>query len=90
MKKLHFILFISIAILSLSCSNNNGVSEQNDEGVTVMTKDVNVQEFAQLINDKEGQILDVRTPGEWAEGTIKGAIKLDYFNDNFKKNVLQM
>ncbi len=84
MKKLLFILTLGLSITAMSCSNNTGTPEQNEQGVTAMSKDVNVEEFSTLISSSAGQILDVRTPEEWAEGTIKGATKMNFFDANFK------
>ena len=35
----------------------------------------------------EGTILDVRTPEEWAEGTIPKAEKMNYHDDDFASQV---
>ncbi len=47
-------------------------------------KNVTVVELKSKIeNNEDIQILDVRTPKEWAEGTIKKAVKVNVFDDDF-------
>ncbi|MDE6022613.1 MAG: rhodanese-like domain-containing protein [Muribaculaceae bacterium] len=72
MKKLIFIL---IAMLGL---NNGCVSAQNNNYA-----DVDVVGFAKLLQSDNVQLLDVRTPEEFAEGHIKGAMNIDIYNKDF-------
>lgn len=47
--------------------------------------------FSDLItNDKHGVILDVRTPAEFEEGHIPGAINMDYYEDNFEAELKKL
>lgn len=49
---------------------------------------VNANEAALLIAQKPMLvILDVRTPAEFSEGHIQGAINIDYYGSDFKKNL---
>lgn len=41
--------------------------------------------FAKLMADRPGQVLDVRTPEEWATGTITGARFIDFNAGGFKE-----
>ncbi|MBL4668110.1 MAG: rhodanese-like domain-containing protein [Flavobacteriales bacterium] len=52
-----------------------------------ISKDVNVEEFSKLIKKGNGQILDVRTPEEWATGIIKEAIKINFFDKDFQNQL---
>ena len=85
MKKLLFIIPLGLSITAMSCSSkteetNNTVQQEKE----TISKDVNVTEFAKLVNEGKGQVLDVRTPEEWASGTIKGATKMNFFDKDFK------
>lgn len=85
MKKLLFIISLGLSITAMSCSNkteetNTTVQQENE----TISKDVNVTEFAKLVDEGKGQVLDVRTPEEWASGTIKGANKMNFFDADFK------
>jgi rhodanese-related sulfurtransferase len=49
---------------------------------------LDVKSFAEkIMKDKEVIILDVRTPAEFAEGAIKGAININVNASNFKEKV---
>ena len=51
--------------------------------------DMNVAEFADYIRDKNVQLLDVRTPAEFAEGHIDGARNIDIYDDTFVQSASQ-
>ena len=40
-------------------------------------------EFARVVEEQRGIIIDVRTPEEYAAGHLSGAINLDYFSYEF-------
>ena len=79
-----------IAILYLvACSGNSNpkaTTEQIVEQQEVVV-DVTVNQFKSLITEQGGTILDVRTPEEWAEGTIANAQKMNYFDENFPAQI---
>lgn len=71
---------ILMSFLMVSCSN--GQTETKDGSIA---DDVNVEQF---VSKMEGaQLLDVRTPAEWDEGIIEGAIMADFYNDDFKSQL---
>ena len=55
-----------------------------------ISKDVSVKEFSKLITTGKGTLLDVRTPGEIAKGSIKGSVNMDFFDDNFESKLDQL
>ena len=55
-----------------------GCTAQSSKFVTV-----DVEEFAKVIADTAVVRLDVRTPQEYAEGHIEGAINIDVLSDGF-------
>jgi len=52
---------------------------------TATYKNLSVEEFARMADDKRNVILDVRTPGEFSAGHIPGAVNLDYNAPDFQK-----
>ena len=45
---------------------------------------------ALLDQDSSVRVLDVRTPAEWAEGVIKGAVKIDFLEPTFRDEVAKL
>lgn len=45
--------------------------------------DMDVKDFADFISGEGVQLLDVRTPEEFAEGHLAGARNIDIFNNHF-------
>lgn len=68
MKKI-IIFLLTLLGLNTACSQN--------------FENIEVKEFAELINDSNVVILDVRKADEYAEGHIKGAILIDQFQNDF-------
>ncbi len=50
-------------------------------------KSVSTSEFKKLIAKSKVQLLDVRTPEEFAQRKIEGALLIDFYNNNFDKQV---
>lgn len=71
MKNLFFVLMF---LMGVSCAN-----AQND---------LKPKEFiAKLSQTKNAQLLDVRTPEEWANGKIASSKCINFNDPNFKKNI---
>jgi predicted sulfurtransferase len=81
-RKLLFILPLGLSLTAMSCSTNTDQLETQQEKEVIVIA-VNVTEFAELLKKDEGQLLDVRTPEEWALGSIKGASKINFLEANF-------
>lgn len=79
MKKLKTIIAIAIITLSISCTNSQNY------------KSVDVAEFKTAITKiDDAQILDVRTPGEYANGKIADAKNVDWNGDSFDAQVANL
>ena len=59
-----------------SCRNCNAITETATRA-TAAYKNLSVEEFARMADDKQNVILDVRTPEEFQAGHIPGAVNLD-------------
>ena len=50
-------------------------------------KSVNAQQFAEVIADEQVQLVDVRTPEEFSEGHIPGAVNIDVKSPDFDTQI---
>lgn len=85
-------IILTVVTLSLfSCSeaqqnNDTEVSNDSKSQTNNSAKDLNVEEFKELIEKGSGIILDVRTPGEFSRGNIKGSRNINIAG-NFSENI---
>ncbi|MGB0405531.1 MAG: rhodanese-like domain-containing protein [Fusobacterium sp.] len=86
MKKLFFPIFLGLSLFAMACVDSVSTSSQGGKQTTII-ENVDVDMFKSLIAKNNGQIIDVRTPNEWATGIIKGAYKFNIFEDTFEKNI---
>ncbi|MEG1553743.1 MAG: rhodanese-like domain-containing protein [Rikenellaceae bacterium] len=73
-KKL-FMSLLAILICSISCAQNNNVSEL-----------LPPEAFSDFIVGEGIQLIDVRTPEEFAEGHIGKAVNINYNDVNFEEH----
>lgn len=77
----------SICALSPSCPFTGANVKTKSESVT----DINAYEAKLLIEENrdnpEFVILDIRTPAEYGEGHIEGAVNLDFYEQSFKDDL---
>ena len=82
-----------LAVLSLSVLSCENTSKENTKtGSTAVgsIKHVNAQEFNKVVAAKTGVVVDVRTPGEYAQGHLVGAKNIDFMNGDFAKNFAKL
>ena len=90
MKKYIVLLVFAVSVLvAYSCNSSttqaHAESESTELQEAIITKNVSAKDFQKLIQDKSNAILlDVRTPNEVAQGIIKDAEKIDFYDPNFK------
>jgi rhodanese-related sulfurtransferase len=68
-----FLLFISLQ----ACSQKQGGYLNR----------ISADSLYSLLKGKHGVLLDVRTPGEFKKGHIKGALNIDFLDDNFSSRI---
>lgn len=81
-------LAVVLGVLLISCANNaqqNNVEQQLNAAPVI--GNLNVEQFGELIKDTTVVLLDVRTPQEFAQGCIEGALNIDVKDSLFIKNV---
>ena len=78
-------IFLNLIIIVLLTVSGCAQSQNSDAG---NRQDVSAQEAKELIvKDKEMVILDVRTPGEFANGHVAGAVNIDFYASDFEKQL---
>ena len=70
-------LFIATTFVSCNCQQ-----KQEKQAIEIIT----VQKFEEI--NSSVQLIDVRTPEEYAEGYIKHAKNINVFDDNFMEQIL--
>jgi len=85
-------LIISLAACGQSQSNHAGNQAAGQSEVTVRGsyQDADAATFRQMLKEKKGVVLDVRTPGEYAEGHLPGAMDIDFLSDDFSEKVAEL
>ena len=69
-----------VLVMMVSCSTG-----QNKSAEGAIAENVKVEQFAKHLDG--AQILDVRTPGEWNEGIIEGAVMNNIYEDDFEQKL---
>jgi len=83
MKKFNFLLPVMALLFLFSSASCQQAKNGTDEAVST----VQTEEFKKMVDAKEGVLIDVRTPQEYAEDHISGSINIDYNGDNFKEEI---
>lgn len=81
---------ISIIILMLTAGVHLISCKESRENTKAISENVTVEEFSKLMNEHEGIILDVRTPEEFANGSIPEAVNINFYDDNFKNKLQEL
>lgn len=83
MRQIQYALFLAVTLLA-ACGR-----AQTEQGSAV--QDLNAQDFNQKIEQLDNeQVLDVRTPEEWATGTLEGADRINIYDADFKEKAAQL
>ncbi|MDF1672769.1 MAG: rhodanese-like domain-containing protein [Vicingaceae bacterium] len=83
MKKISLILTILFIVSTVKSVGQTTEEQTKTTGVF----NINVTQFKKLVDSKKGLVLDVRTPEEWADGTIANAQKINYYDNNFAEKI---
>lgn len=89
MNKLLLAVLFALGVGSVSCQDKskNGQTQQNPAAINE-TIDVNAFQ-KKFTETKDAQLLDVRTPGEYEEGHLKGSKNIDW-RGSFEKEITQL
>ena len=91
MKLTKYIPLVGLLLLGACASEaQNGTSENGSAQLmtNAIYEDISVAQFKEMMQTMpDAQILDVRTPGEWASGIIAGAKTMDIQGPDFGKSL---
>lgn len=84
-----FAALLSLVIL-FSCKGEEGPGSSNSgSGRTLLN--ISVEEAKKMLEQQSDHILlDVRTPGEFNDGHIEGALNIDYYERSFKTELAKL
>jgi len=77
-------IVLAVAALSVTFFLYRQYGQSELEGVTAVSA---VQAQAALTDDPEIRVLDIRTPAEFAEGHVRGAVNIDFMSADFAKRL---
>jgi rhodanese-related sulfurtransferase len=76
---------------TFSCSNKTRQKDSSGSGSQIKATLLAPDDFEAKLNSLQGfQLIDVRTPGEFAGGYIKGAININYQGDSFEAEIARL
>lgn len=79
---IYFSLLV-LSVMQLCCQNPSGTSQP-----TQIFENLSASEFKKLLSEKEGvQLVDVRTPGEFADRHLENAVLMDINDPNFSQSI---
>lgn len=85
------LIAISMALAAVSVSNMSFAQVPDLEQNTNDLRRVSKAEFKKYLDEhKNVQLIDVRTAGEFGEGTIQGAKNIDFYSPEFKNEISKL
>lgn len=82
------LVLISVSLLFISCKNkpaNTLIPDVNQATIEIL----DIPAFKEAIAAKGVQLIDVRTPEEYADGHIERAMNINYLDVDFSKAILK-
>lgn len=90
MKLTHLLILVG-TLSFLGCSSNTKKNETTDIAKDVIYERMNVPEFqTKLAAVSNPQLVDVRTPKEFANGNIEGAVNINIKSNDFLQNISKL
>lgn len=94
MRKYPFLLLFTLLLAAgSSCQQSNNADNTNStEKLKVETLRLSAADFKTKLNAAGEQInlIDVRTPNEFAGGNIEGAVNINFFDDDFEAQIAKL
>lgn len=98
MKSIYFILVITLVAFSWSCSDSAPKEEADKASANTNTVapalsqsfdgQISKKRFAAMLKSTTNpQLVDVRTPEEFKDGNIEGALNMNFYDDDFSSQL---
>lgn len=91
MNKPNYLFALLLSFLFFSCQPNDTVSQDQSntgtEQVSSIAVSIDVDEWSEKMQENPGAIVDVRTPGEYAEGYVPNANLVNVSSSDFMINM---
>lgn len=81
---------LTLLLLVSACTNAQEQGKEISQSVDVIVTLDNAEEFKKRLNDSDAQLIDVRTPEEFANGKIANATNSNFFDADFKAQMNQL
>lgn len=92
MKRVLLLLLMVVGILAANCQQSSSTNERTPSDLSSATKVelIEVEQLKKVLSDRPDiQLFDVRTPKEFGDGTIEGAVNVNFFDSDFEKQMLE-
>ncbi|HXB40199.1 MAG TPA: thioredoxin domain-containing protein [Bacteroidia bacterium] len=90
MKKIFLISFLFFLIGEIPAQDKSNKKARVDETPKSISETISVDEFQKKLAEKDIQIIDVRTPEEYNEGYLKGALNINYKANDFASEIAKL
>ncbi len=88
MKKIFLASLLIFAMYEASAQNKSKNKEPVKETAKIVNETISVDDFQKKLGEnKNVQLVDVRTPEEYNEGHVKGAVNINYKADDFATQI---
>lgn len=102
MKKIKFIGVLTFGIMFSCAGESNKINEKSDVDIssalnedsakiaTSIVQDLGNEDFKSFLSEKNGILIDVRTPEEFAVGHIENAVNINFYSDDFDAKISEL
>ncbi|MDH3294688.1 MAG: rhodanese-like domain-containing protein [Acidimicrobiia bacterium] len=82
------VFVVSSAVLLVACGGSTDTASPADGGIRVVSPGAAAEMLEQQTD--ELVVIDVRTPEEFAEGHLDGAIQIDFYSEDFTDSLAKL
>ena len=91
MKNLNLWLVVGLVALFAGCEKHSSEEVVNLQEAKAAVELISPADASALLKENSGvRVLDIRTPEEFGEGHIDGAINIDYLADGFDEGIAKL